>query len=376
MRLSQFIVSNTEQILAEFEAFARALAAPGSMDIKALRDHAAEMLAVIADDLETPQTGREQTEKAMGRSDSSEETPDTPAQEHGLGRASSGFTVSEMVSEYRALRASVIRLWSESAGEWKAPDLKDLVRFNEAIDQALAESTERFTDELDRTRDTFLGILGHDLRSPLGAVLTSAQFLVEEAELTPTARKLAVTMLHSGRRMEELVSDLLDLTRSRLSVAMPIVRQSLDLADVLESAVEEMKAARPGSALTLSKNGDLKGQWDEARLRQVLSNLLSNAINHGGAQGPIAVAGHGENDYVVISVHNDGPPIPADKIADIFEPLNRHATASSDPQHMGLGLYITHQIVTAHGGTITVASSSDHGTTFTVRLPNRSRHDS
>ena len=109
MRLSQFIVANNERILAEFESFARSINLAGSMDIAALRDHAAGMLTVIVRDLESPQTKREGSDKARGQSDSSEDTPDTPAQEHGAGRATSGFTFVEMVSEYRSLRASVIR---------------------------------------------------------------------------------------------------------------------------------------------------------------------------------------------------------------------------------------------------------------------------
>ena len=370
MRLSQFIQTNSEKILAEFESFARGLTPAPAMDMAALRDHAAAMLEVIARDLETPQTKREGTEKGKGRSDAGHKAA-TPAQEHGSGRASSGFSMSDFVSEYRALRASVIRLWTETEGSWEARDLNDVVRFNEAIDQALAEATERFSGDLDRTRDTFLGILGHDLLSPLGAVVTSAQFMMEEIELPPTARKLAATILSSGRRMDEMVSDLLDFTRSRLGVAMPIDRKSIDLGELLDKAVEEMKAARPGRAIKLTKNGDLSGEWDEARLRQVFSNLLSNALNHGKPGGVVTVTARGENDHVTCSVHNDGPVIPADKVKEIFAPLKRYETGSNDPQHLGLGLYISEQVVSGHNGEITVVSNNDAGTTFTVRLPRK-----
>lgn len=371
MRLSEFITANLERILSDFEAFARDIAGPDTMDITALRDHAAGMLEVIARDLETPQTKLEGSDKSMGRSDASLEAPDTPAQEHGAGRATSGFTFVEMVSEYRALRASVIRLWVEEAGELKAEDLEDLVRFNEAIDQALAESTERFSDDLDRTRDTFLGILGHDLRSPLGAIVTSAQFMLNEVEMPPAAHKLTTTILRSGNRMNQMVGDLLDFTRGRLGVAMPVTLSPMDLSDVLENAVEEMKASRPDAEITLESSGDLRGVWDAARLRQVLSNLLSNALNHGGDDGPIAVVAHGDVERVVVSVHNDGPPIEADRIGGIFDPLTRHPTGSQDTGHLGLGLYIALQVITGHGGTIDVDSSSENGTTFTVCLPRR-----
>jgi signal transduction histidine kinase len=372
MRLSQFIATNTESILENFEAFARTIV-PSGMDIAALRDHAAAMLHVIVADLETPQTSREGSDKSMGRSDADGSTPDTPAQEHGSGRATSGFTFVEMVSEYRALRASVITLWIDACGALNHEDLKDLVRFNESIDQALAESTSRFTDDLNRTRDTFIGILGHDLRSPLGAVMTSAQFMMEETDLSPAVSKLTATILSSSRRMNDMVSDLLDFTRGRLGVDMPVLISELDLASVLNAAVEEMRAARPGQAIELSTAGDLSGHWDEARLRQVLSNLLSNALNHGASDGPVVVSAYGDAAQVVFMVHNDGPPIPADKMGEIFQPLTRNATGSRDPQHLGLGLYIAHQVVSGHGGKIEVESSDASGTTFTVTLPRRPR---
>jgi signal transduction histidine kinase len=369
MRLAQFITTNMEPILAEFESFARSIATPGTMDIAALRDHAAAMLTVIVRDLDTPQTKREGADKSMGRSDSRDNTPDTPAQEHGSGRATSGFSFVEMVSEYRALRASVIRLWSESAREFKQPDLEDLVRFNEAIDQALAESTSRFTDDLDRTRETFLGILGHDLRSPLSAVVTSARFMLEEIDLTPTAEKLTNTILSSGQRMNEMVGHLLDFTRGRLGVAMPVRLEPLDLATVLTSAVDEINASVPGSTVTLEMSGDLTGEFDGGRLRQVLSNLLSNAVNHGGSAGPIVVTARAEADKVIFAVQNHGPPIPPEQIPQIFDPLTRHPSASQDSQHLGLGLYIAKQVVLSHAGSIDVDSTSEGGTTFTVCLP-------
>src|SRR5688500_15183846 len=131
-RLSTFIRDNTEQILSEWETFARALPMGNSMDIAALRDHAKEMLGVIARDLEMPQTEREQADKARGESDADERQAPTAAQEHGSGRAESGFTVAQMVSEFRALRASVMRLWSKQQREVAVTDLEDATRFNEA----------------------------------------------------------------------------------------------------------------------------------------------------------------------------------------------------------------------------------------------------
>src|SRR5687768_12746670 len=137
MRLSEFILTHTEEILSEWEAFARTIGPASGMDIAALRDHAHEMLAVIAQDLETTQSREKASEKSRGRSDAAAKGPETPAQSHGAGRAEGGFTFGQLLSEYRALRASVIRLWTEEKDELQASDVTDMVRFNEAIDQAL-----------------------------------------------------------------------------------------------------------------------------------------------------------------------------------------------------------------------------------------------
>ncbi|MEX2283855.1 MAG: sensor histidine kinase [Gemmatimonadota bacterium] len=370
VRLSEFIRANSEKILAEFEAFARSIVPAGSMNIAELRDHAQQMLTVITRDLDTPQTKREGKEKAKGQSDASESeaSPDTPAQEHGSGRATSGFTIAAMVSEYRALRSSVVRLWTEGKGELNAGDLADLIRFNEAIDQALAESTLRFMGDLDQTRDTFIGILGHDLRTPLGAIVTSAKFLLDVGELTPTARTLASTIASSSLRMNAMVGDLLDFTRSRLGIAMPIERAATDLGQVVRGTVEESLAARPDMMIKVDMIGDLRGEWDAPRLSQAFSNLLSNAISHGSTGTPITVTARAVADQLVVSVHNHGTPIPADQFHQIFDPMSSSLAASRNSNHLGLGLYIVQQVVDAHGGTVEV-NSDNAGTTFTVRLP-------
>src|SRR5512140_848221 len=140
MRLSEFILANREPILAEWENFARTCApASGSMDIDALRDHANDMLTVIAADLETPQDKAEQQQKSEGNAPAEVAVATTAAEEHGAGRAESGFSVDQMVAEFRALRASVIRLWTEALGGFNVNNIEDLTRFNEAIDQSLAE---------------------------------------------------------------------------------------------------------------------------------------------------------------------------------------------------------------------------------------------
>ena len=373
VRLADFIEKNSGPILAEWVAFAETCGPVGrAMDLAALRDHALEMLKHIVADLRTPQTDAEQADKSKGDAKPSDDESDTAAEVHGAGRAESGFTVGEMVAEYRALRASVIRLWTKSTGRLTGDDLEDLMRFNEAIDQSLAESITRYAQDVDRSKEMFVAILGHDLRTPLGAVIMASQFMLETGELEEPYVTLTTRILRSGRRMNHMVGDLLDFTRGQLGPGIPIVRRPMDMAKETTNAVEEMAAAHPESVLELATSGDLRGDWDSARIGQVLANLIGNAVQHGSAESPIGVTARGEEAEVVVTVHNDGPVIPAPDIQGIFSPFKRlhsaRATAESS-NSLGLGLYIAERIVTAHGGTIDVTSSAAEGTSFTVHLP-------
>jgi signal transduction histidine kinase len=373
VRLADFITTNCEPILAEWVAFAATCGPAGrTMDLDGLRDHAQAMLNSIVADLRTPQTDAEQAEKSKGNAKPDDGGADTAAEVHGAGRAESGFTIGEMVSEYRALRASVIRLWTKANGSLTGADLDDLMRFNEAIDQALAESIMRYTEDLDQSKEMFLAILGHDLRSPLGTVIMASQFMLEAGGLEEPHLTLTTRIARSAKRMNHMVGDLLDFTRSRLGSGVPIVRRDVDMATVTRHAVEEMAAAQPESVLQYETSGDLRGKWDAARISQVLVNLLGNAVQHGSAKTPISVTARGEEKEVMLSVHNHGPAIPKADVPELFNPLKRLRSgkaAARDSSNLGLGLYIAERIVTAHGGTIDVHSSGDAGTSFTVRLP-------
>lgn len=375
MRLANFIESNSELILAEWVEFAAKSGPAGSaMDLTALRDHAQAMLTDIVADLRTPQTDAEQEEKAKGKADADHSGDDTSAQVHGALRAEAGFTLGEMISEFRALRASVIRLWTGASGSLTGADLEDLMRFNEAIDQATAESITRFTRDLDHSKEMFLAILGHDLRTPIGTVIMSSQFMLDTGELKEPHLTLMTRIARSARRMNELVRDLLDLTLTRFGSGIPIARADMDLARVALYAVEEMSTAHPNSVLRIETSGELRGEWDAARLSQVLANLLANAVQYGTAKKPIMVTVQGGTEDVVLRVHNEGPPIARADLPGLFNPLKRLASegaGAGDAPNLGLGLYIAEQIVTAHRGTIAVESSAEAGTSFTVCLPRR-----
>jgi signal transduction histidine kinase len=380
MRLSDFILTHQEEILSEWVVFAQSCdPTAGRMDLAMLRDHAAQMLKVIAADLKTTQSKLEQADKSKGKSDADPDpgTPDTAAQSHGAGRAESGFSMEQMISEYRALRATVTRLWIETAAQLTRTDLDDLIRFNEAIDQALAESTSRFTEDLGHSKEMFLAMLGHDLRTPLGAMIGAAHVIVDSKQLPEMPLKMASLILSSGQRMNALVGDLLDFTRSRLGGGIPIVRADMDIAEVSRQSVEEISALHPQRVVNFEATGEFQGQWDRARISQAISNMISNAVQHGSDQTPINVKIHSNADVVAIAVQNWGPVIPRNQLNKIFDPMHRvdDEKPVAPRSNLGLGLYITERIVAAHGGTIGVESSEERGTRFTIQLPKRMRTD-
>jgi len=373
LRLADFIETHAEPILVEWALFAETCGpAGGKMDMAALRDHALEMLQAITADLRTAQTPLEQADKSKGNAEPLDSGTETAAEVHGAGRAESGFTVAEMVSEYRALRASVLRLWTLENGSLGRADIDDLMRFNEAIDQSLAESITRYTEDVDQSKEMFLAILGHDLRSPLGAVALSSQFMLDTGDLKEPLFTLTTGIVRSAKRMNRMVGDLLEFTRSRLGSSVPIVREEMNLANEAANAVAELSSAHPNRVIQLDTSGDLRGHWDCARIGQLLANLLGNAIQHGSADTTIVMTIQGARDEIVLRVHNYGPAIPASSIPGLFRPFKRLQSGeplSSNSTSFGLGLYIAERVVAAHGGRIDVTSADDAGTAFTVHLP-------
>lgn len=276
------------------------------------------------------------------------------------------------MSEYRALRASVIRLWMDTCETLGETEVLDMVRFNEAIDQALAESVVRYTADLDESREMFIAILGHDLRTPLGAIVTASTFMLETDELEEPQLTLTSRIASSSRRMERMIGDLLDLTRSRLGGGIPVERGRMSVETVVQNVVGELAALHPARAVEVDMKGDLRGSWDEGRLTQVMANLVGNALDHGDPEKPVSVTLNGRKEDVTIAVHNHGVPIVPSMVSRIINPMKRRQGRDgrpADTTHLGLGLYIAERIMSAHGGTIDVASSASEGTTFTIHLP-------
>lgn len=300
----------------------------------------------------------------------------------------SGFHITEVVSEYRALRASVLRLWRRSQPRPDLNDLDDLTRFNEALDQSLARGVGSYSRRIDDSRQIFLAILGHDLRNPLSTVRAAAYLVSMRHQDRDTAN--AVSMINSSTdAMARLISDLIDFSSSALGRSLPLHREPIDMEWICRDVVESYRIVHPDRVLRFHSEGDVDGIWDASRIRQIVSNLLGNAIQHGSADGPIDVAvastrtcfeAGPDAAAVVLSVRNEGPPIPPERLPNLFDPLKRYDTREAASRRtqgsIGLGLYIVREIVRAKGGTVSVSSTAEEGTTFTVCIPRFLAHDS
>ncbi|MHA4979201.1 ATP-binding protein [Pseudomonas extremorientalis] len=374
MRLPDFILVNLEPILQAWEDFADTLKTPGAdLDRVGLRDHAEQMLRAIVLDLRTTQTVQEQIAKAQGMAPQSED--ETPAETHAMTRLMAGFSIDQMVSEYRALRTSVLSQWLNQVKHGTTLEIDDMNRFHEAIDQALAESIASYSRAVEASRNVFLGILGHDLRTPLGAILLGADMLRCSPTLDKRGTRVATQIYASVRRASQIVGDLLDLTRSQMGPGIPVKRTPIDLAPLCERIVEEIRAFHPHADILFEAQSPATGAFDGPRMEQVFSNIISNAVQHGAVQSPITVRLSAAAETVLFTVHNHGNPIPAEVLPFIFNPMGRFsqrsATEPSPAEGLGLGLFIASEIVTAHHGEIQVESDPASGTVFRVTVPVR-----
>jgi len=373
MTLSDFIQQNMEAIVQEWLAFAMTMEpAATTMTALALRDHAKPILQAIAKDLRSSQTARAQADKSKGWAPALS-TRETAAATHGALRQVAGFDLDQLGAEYRALRASVIRLWMNARpAEVDGDFVADMIRFNEAVDQAVAESTSRYAAELALSRDTFMAILAHDLRSPLSAIRMISH-LMEKTAPTEAGRTQAGQIQRSAKEMGDMIGDLLEYTRTQLGKGMPVAPKPCSITTLCREVAAEVRSGRPDRQFDLDVPEGLAGLVDAARLRQALSNLLNNAVQHGDPAAPIGLDARADGGQIAIRVTNQGEPIPAASLQVIFDPLvqlsARSAMGQETSTNLGLGLFIAREVALGHRGTLGVTSDPENGTVFTLRLP-------
>jgi PAS domain S-box-containing protein len=238
-----------------------------------------------------------------------------------------------------------------------ATDITDEVRTQRQLAEELA------------FRERMMAILGHDLTNPIATITMATELLLRRRDMPAAGRGSVLRILRAATRTREMIGTLLDFSRLRFLGSMPVHRAPVDLGEVAEGAADELRVIWPERSIEVDVDGDLRGEWDSARVFQVITNLVANAITHGAPDAPVHVSVKGHTQDVRIGVHNHGPSIPLNMMAVLFEPFRRAVPEDRSPGGLGLGLYIADQIVRAHGGTIDVESTNEQGTTFTVRLP-------
>jgi PAS domain S-box-containing protein len=249
-------------------------------------------------------------------------------------------------------------------------DLTDK-RANEDAQRQVAAERAALAEKarIQEFQERFLAILGHDLRNPLASIDMGAGLLLQRAS-DPANARIIKRMRSSSLRMSRMIEQILDLTRTRLAGGLELRRQPMELLEAITRIVDELRAAHPSRLVEL-RGSVLQGRWDRDRLEQVFSNIIGNALIYGDRSRPVTITATAQGRLARVEVHNDGPPIPAEILPLIFNPFRRGERDSRTPntEGLGLGLYISNEVVLAHGGSIEVRSSTTEGTTFWVNLP-------
>jgi signal transduction histidine kinase len=399
VRLADFILANVEPILVEWESFARSIWPNGvTADPAELRDEAEDILHATVVDMQSDQTGTQQAEKSKGatRAWDGGAGLTRASATHGSGRVASGFELWAVIAEYRAVRASVLRLWRESGPAPDLRDVDDVTRFNESIDQSLTEAVRSYVDQVERDRatllaneqasrreaeaanrakDMFLATLSHEMRTPLNAIIGWLSLLRHEKAKTSRYQEGLKVIERNTTAQVQLIDDLLDVSRI-VSGKMRVDIHPCELTDVINAGVNVLRPAAEARGITLNVQVDpsATGAWcDSVRIQQVVWNLVSNAVKFTPKGGRVDVTLSREQSSFQIRVMDTGQGISSELLPHVFERF-RQADNSTRRKFagLGLGLSIVKYIVEAHGGTVEADSPGEgKGSTFTVRLPIR-----
>jgi signal transduction histidine kinase len=358
--LSAFIRKHCDEIVDEWEA--RAARLPGAQSVTglALRDHVPDILKKLSD--------------AIAHKDETARPLQSLAEQHAALRFHEGYDLRQVLAEYRLLREVIMDMYAQG-GDLSVdsrPKVKTLSVMHEAIDRALADVVDRYAAERDRARETFIAMLGHDLREPLNAIAFTANAQLQRSdELDAATLKHTARIATSANRMERMIRDLLDFARARLGDGFKIVPKPFDARPLIAQTVRDIAQTYPERNVQCSAEtavGDFHVEWDSDRISQVITNLLSNAIVHGS--DPVVVEPRDEGSEISINVCNCGeiPPDVLPRLFDAFSPEGRVESSGTRRTGLGLGLFIAQQAARAHGGDIH-ATSSNGQTTMSVRLP-------
>jgi len=237
------------------------------------------------------------------------------------------------------------------------------LRQAEATERKRAQEAEARLTQAAEVRETFLGVLSHDLRNLVSTIGGTAQALLADAHLTPEMTKRVSRIARVGERMGRMIRDLLDFTRGRLGGGIPVTPKPTDVGVICGQVVDEVRASHPDRDFQLRTHGDLRGVYDPDRLTQAVMNLCANADEYGAPRTPVEVSATRGGESIEIAVKNAGDPVESDEMERLFEPYHSRSETG-----LGLGLFIVREVARAHGGTVD-AEHRDAHTVFTIRLP-------
>jgi signal transduction histidine kinase len=376
MKFDAFIQRNVDAIVDAWVTCAGEILLPlnTAESIADLRRHGLALVPEIAGDMQRSDNDIDPFASSHEVGAVAEIVEDA-ASAYSASRYAAGLSMEQLVHELCLLRSIVSSLWRQAGTTGEVSEAIDGIdRFSGVLDRILLRAVQEYRSKVAASRDIFLAMLGHDLRGPLHGIAMASSVLASPSLAESTRVQTAKRVAQATKIMEDLIRDLLDFTRSRLGIGIAVERSECNLQEACEEVLGMVQMGSPEREFSLRCVGDLRTQADRSRIRQVLSNVLNNAVQHGADNTPVALIATGAEDAITLTVSNFGEPIPWELARMIFEPLVQAPITTSDKgrrlkDSLGLGLFIAREIVHGHGGTITVQSSQDGETTFSIRLP-------
>ena len=361
--LAEVLRERRGEILEAWQRSVKADASIGAGNVSSphLRDHVPDLLDALIEALARRREG-ERAEAAHAL------TSTLLPYSHAHERLVEGYSLGGVLRELAHLRTQILdAVWSSSQRpQGEVPDLDELEFFHGALDECMTVSAVEMESASRAERERIVGVLGHDLRTPLNAV-KMAGALIARGLLAEQHVAFATKIVTAADRMNRMIADLLDFAAAR-SGGLKIERKPCDLRTVCQQVVDELRLAHRERMITFEATGDARGEWDGERIAQVVSNLGSNAIKYSSPESTVRIRLRGQDGWVDIAVHNLGEPISDEEQRELFAPFKR-GRKQSPSEGLGLGLFIAREMVRAHGGHIDVDSDRERGTTFTAHLP-------
>lgn len=349
------LLANRERIIARWQERVRAtVGAAVELDEPVLTDVMPVILRQLAETLAPDHPRRTATEGT------------SVAEEHGGERVRlTRYRIEDLVAEYKLLREAVLEVLQEEG----PLATRERATIHASIDEAIVKSCSAYSLVQAGQREQFFAILAHDIRSPLGAARASAQMIVRKP-VSEHVTRWAVRTVDAIDRVDRMLQDLLDAMRVEAGAALPLELQAGDFVQAVRESIEQLQMQYGERFVLAAPTGPASGWFSRDGIRRAVENLASNAVKYGAPGRPVTISVRELHGRVLLRVHNEGAPIPPDEQETLFRAFQRSRGAlASGRRGWGLGLAQVRGVAEAHGGSITVDSSPELGTTFTIDVP-------